>query len=56
MGLFRFVGWRMNMLVTSQYQPRLSSITIFHQADQPMELQYSHQIKLLDNIQGHRKT
>ena len=37
--------WRMNMLVTSQYQPRFSSKN-FLQADQPIRLQYSHQIKL----------
>jgi hypothetical protein len=33
--------WWLNILVTSQYQPRLSSITIF--------LQYLHQIKLYLN-------
>jgi mRNA-degrading endonuclease YafQ of YafQ-DinJ toxin-antitoxin module len=38
--------WQMNMLVTSQYQPRLSSITNLLQADQPIRSQYSHQIKL----------
>jgi hypothetical protein len=48
MGLIEFeVGEYMNMLVTSPFQPRLSSITIFFlQADQPIRLQYSHKIKL----------
>ena len=41
----------MNMLVSSQYQPRLSSITNkFFQADQPIILQYSNQI-ILFNIE-----
>ena len=36
----------MNMLAKSQYQPKLSSITNVAPADQPIRLQYSHQIKL----------
>jgi hypothetical protein len=42
--------WRMNTLMTSQYQPRTQIIKYNQnvlQADQPIRLQYSNQIKLL---------
>ena len=50
--------WRMNMLVTTKYQPRLSSMTIlFLQADLSIRLQYVHQIKLytIGVIQVHER-
>jgi hypothetical protein len=37
----------MNILEMSQYQPKLSIIANVAPADQPIRLQYSHQIKLL---------
>ena len=39
------LSWRMNTLVMSQYQPRLSSIT-----KKPIRLKYSNQIKLLTYV------